>query len=365
MSDVIPRLVLPGDRAPSCFGMTTERRFYSFEEQYGRPTVLILAGAEALPGLRTLLEDFIANQDVFASRKADIVLLVNDNPMQLWRNNQPSVPICTVDCGSFLARCGVGGGDALVLVLDRNLRVALRLSPQQQATDVIATCLGCLDALPQEPPRDAATPAPVIILPNLIGRDLCRTLIERFERGPSIEGEVARIDAAGVVRSVIDHDKKHRRDLPIPPNDNLYPTLHRTLLDRCAPEIAKAFQVAVKHTDRILVARYDAFGGWFRRHRDDAADNVAFRQFAISVNLNVEAYRGGHLRFPEYNDHRYAPPTGGGLIFSTSILHEAAAVTSGCRYVLLTFFHGDAAEARRQAYFSNAIDGTGTAAMTG
>jgi hypothetical protein len=33
-------------------------------------------------------------------------------------------------------------------------------------------------------------------------------------------------------------------------------------------------------------------------------------------------------------------------------LHAAAAIKSGRRYVLLTFFHTDAAERRRQAYIA-------------
>jgi predicted 2-oxoglutarate/Fe(II)-dependent dioxygenase YbiX len=72
----------------------------------------------------------------------------------------------------------------------------------------------------------------------------------------------------------------------------------------------------------------------------------------LSLNLNTEDYEGGHLLFPEYNDHRYSPPTGGGVIFSTAVLHEAAPVTFGRRYVLLTFLHSDAAEVRRQAYLA-------------
>lgn len=363
---MIPRLSLPGDRAPPCYGMTADQRFYSFEAQCGRPAALVLAGAEALPGLRPVLDEFASRLDAFASRGTDVLLLVDDNPAQLWQGSQPPGRLRAIDCGSFLNQFGVGTKDALVLVLDRNLRLALLLGRPGRLpaspSDVVAACVACVDALPREPPRDVATPAPVIVLPNLIARDLCRTLIKRFETGPTIDGEVARTDAAGIVRSVVDRDKKHRRDMPIASGDDLYDTLRHTLLDRCAPEIAKAFQVGVTHTDRILVARYDASGGWFRRHRDNAAENVAFRQFAISVNLNTEDHSGGHLHFPEYNDHRYAPPTGGGLIFSTSLLHEAAPVTAGRRYVLLTFFHGDAAEARRQAYFERASSGAKAAA---
>jgi predicted 2-oxoglutarate/Fe(II)-dependent dioxygenase YbiX len=192
-------------------------------------------------------------------------------------------------------------------------------------------------------------PAPAIVLPNLLPRALCRYLIDLFETSPTIDGAVARVDAAGTHRSVVDHHKKHRRDLMIPPDSELHRMLQDTLLDRCAPEIAKAFQARVAYTDRILISRYDDTGGWFRRHRDNAAGNVAFREFALSLNLNTGEYQGGHLLFPEYNDHRHAPPAGGGVIFSAAVLHEAAPVTAGQRYVLLTFLHGEAGEAARRA----------------
>ena len=98
-------------------------------------------------------------------------------------------------------------------------------------------------------------------------------------------------------------------------------------------------------------------GGYFRRHRDNGAENVTFREFAPSVNLNTGDYEGGALRFPEYSDHWYRPGIGAGIIFSASLLHEAMPVTRGRRYVLLTFFHGEAAEVRRVAYEARVANG--------
>ncbi len=95
----------------------------------------------------------------------------------------------------------------------------------------------------------------------------------------------------------------------------------------------------------MLVSRYDAGAGCFRRHRDNTADNVAFRQFALSVNLNSEDHEGGDLLLSKRNDNHYRPPTGGRLIFSAAVLHGVAPVTSGRRYLLLTFRHGDGAKA--------------------
>ncbi len=330
-----------GDRPPACFGMTSDRTFYSFEEEYGRSVVLILAGADAVGDLAPVIGAFAAARTAFLAQGAEVRLLVDDNPRRLFPAGPPALPM--VDCGDYLARCGVGAREGLLLALDRTMRVALRLRPDGQI-DPVTQCLACLDRLPRD------LPAPVLLLPNLLPPEVCQALIDRFETSPTIDGEVARIDASGVVRSVVDHRKKKRRDMPISPDDDL----RDTLLRRCAPEIAKVFQANVAFTDRILVSRYDADGGWFRRHRDNAAPNVAFREFALSLNLNSGDYTGGHLLFPEYNDHPHAPPTGAGLIFSTSLLHEAAAVTQGSRYVLLTFFHGEAAEARRLAYVTAA-----------
>jgi predicted 2-oxoglutarate/Fe(II)-dependent dioxygenase YbiX len=335
-----------GERPPLCYGMSPDRIFYSFEEQYGRSVVLILAGAKS--GLPPVASGFIPHLESFAFRKTDVLILVAENPARLFGGMLASVPIRTIDCGNFLSRCGVGPNDTLVLVLDRNLRIGLRLSPEQD-TNVAGACLACLDALPSEVAREVAMPAPIILLPNLLPQALCRHLVELFEISPTIDGAVARVDAAGNVCSVVDHTKKNRRDMMIPADSELHRALRDTLLARCAPEIAKAFQNNTSYTDRILVSRYDHAGGWFRRHRDNAARNVAFREFALSVNLNTGEYEGGELLFPEYNDHRYCPPAGGGIIFSASLLHEAAPVTSGRRYVLLTFLHGEAAEARRLA----------------
>jgi predicted 2-oxoglutarate/Fe(II)-dependent dioxygenase YbiX len=335
-----------GDRAPACYGMSPGRVFYSSEEQYGRPSVLILIGAQVEPS--SIVGTFVPHLPAFSERNADVLIVVDDNPRHLFSAGLASIPVPVVDGGVFLSRCGVGPREAVVLVLDRNLRIALRLSPTQHP-DAAFACLACLDALPSEAACDSAMPAPLLVLPNLLPPALCRFLIDLFESSPTIDGAVARVDAAGHVRSVVDREKKNRRDLMIDADSELHDMLRETLLGRCGPEIARAFQAHVSYTDRILLSRYDDTGGWFRRHRDNAARNIAFREFALSLNLNTGDYEGGHILFPEYNDHRYRPPAGGGIIFSTAVLHEAAPVTSGRRYVLLTFFHGEAAEARRLA----------------
>jgi predicted 2-oxoglutarate/Fe(II)-dependent dioxygenase YbiX len=369
--------------------MTSDRLFYSFEEQYGRPEILILCGRDAVGGLAAIVDSFRPKLEAIAARDAEVLIVTGDDPLHTrWRDVVPA-QIRILDGGTFLSRCGVSPEDMLVLVVDRGMRVAMRGRGEDDG-DLAAACLRSLDELPAEAARDVRLPVPLLMLPNLLSRDLCRMLIAYFEGRQSVEGEVARIDASGRVQSVIDHSKKRRRDVLVPAGDELHEVLHQVLISRCAPEIRKVFHIRITHADRLLIARYDENADWFRRHRDDAADNVTFRQFAISINLNAEDHEGGHLLFPEYSDNRYRPETGAGIIFSASILHEATPVTRGRRYALLracskiiestlrldqalsccferqlcrradalncrrclTFVHDDAAEARRRDYFA-------------
>jgi hypothetical protein len=323
--------------------MTAARRFYSLEHQAGRPAAVIVAPDPAAPGLPSLIESFARQSGAFTACDADVVILGNENVVRAFADSLAASPVIQlVDCAS-----GTLTLEPVVFVTDRNLRVAM-VAPL--APEAVEACLRCLVELPRESPRDIFLPAPVLVLPNLLPPEICRILIERFESGPSIDGGVASIDADGRPCCRVDHRKKNRRDQIISPEDKIHDLLRNALIARCAPEIAKAFRAKVTHTDRILISRYEEPAGWFLRHRDNLGENVAFREFALSLNLNTEEYEGGHITFPEYNDHRYRPPTGAGIIFSASLLHEAAAVTLGRRYVLLTFLHGDAAEARRQAY---------------
>ena len=121
--------------------------------------------------------------------------------------------------------------------------------------------------------------------------------------------------------------------------------------------IERAFQFEVTRMERYLVACYDAeSGGHFNRHRDNTTSGTAHRRFACTINLNAEDYEGGDLRFPEFGSRAYRAPTGGAIIFSCSLLHEATTVTHGRRYAFLPFFYDDAAAAIRLANNANLGD---------
>ena len=208
-----------------------------------------------------------------------------------------------------------------------------------------------LRSLPS-PDDHAGTPltAPVLIAPRLFDLDLCRRLIDHYETsGGAVSGVMREVD--GQTRPFVD-DFKRRRDCEVQDPDLLNEIRHAVSL-RLLPQIRRAFQFSVTRCERFLVACYDsAEGGYFKPHRDNTTGGTRHRRFACSINLNAEDFTGGDLCFPEYGSRTYRPPTGGGVVFSCALLHEATPVTQGKRYAFLPFLYDEEGERIRQEYLS-------------
>ncbi len=345
-------MVAPGERMPFCAGMAADRQFYSFDGQAGRAAILVLGGAITPDLLAPLIDGLAARRAEVAALGADVAILLGFAAGPGAFRSGPGVAaglpivLCQDD---FFTRCGLAPDTAMLTVIDRAARV-VACWPVQDA-DPAALTKAALDATAQierEDARDCLLPAPVLSVPGLFTPSLCAELIAGFENGANFDSGVSTLGADGKPTDTLNHGKKRRRDWMLQPGADIHDRVLDLLFERCGAEIKRAYQADVTHADRVLVARYDDTGGYFKRHRDNMGESVAFRQFALSVNLNAD-YEGGHLLFPEFNDHRYRPAAGGGIIFSTSLLHEAAPVTNGSRYVLLTFLHDAKAEARRVA----------------
>lgn len=181
--------------------------------------------------------------------------------------------------------------------------------------------------------------APVLIVPRVFEPDLCRQLIGFYEgHGGTPSGVMRQIQGKTV--PVMDNSKR-RSDAMIE-DEAMRDVLRQRLSSRLLPEIKKAFQFNVTRVERYMVACYDAEGGgFFKPHRDNTTAGTAHRRFACSINLNTEGHEGGELRFPEFGGKTYRPPTGGAVIFSCSLLHEATPVTRGRRYCFLPFFYDE------------------------
>jgi predicted 2-oxoglutarate/Fe(II)-dependent dioxygenase YbiX len=68
----------------------------------------------------------------------------------------------------------------------------------------------------------------------------------------------------------------------------------------------------------------------------------------VTINLNAGDYEGGDLVFPEYGARTYCAPTGGAIVFSCSLLHQAMPVTKGRRFAFLPFLYDDAGAKLRE-----------------
>ena len=231
------------------------------------------------------------------------------------------------------------------VLLDPGLR-ALAFWPLSQGAAALA-------ALASTPSADqhAGAPlhAPVLIAPRVFEPDFCRILINYYRsRGGEASG-VTQENSDGKTFVRLDDAFKRRADCLIE-DPKLRQAIMQRIYWRLAPEIEKAFMWRPTRMERYLVACYDAsHGGFFKAHRDNTTAGTAHRRFAVTVNLNAEDYDGGDLRFPEFGSRSYRAPTGGAVVFSCALLHEALPVTSGRRFAFLPFLYDENAAKLREA----------------
>ncbi|MEH2456677.1 2OG-Fe(II) oxygenase [Nostoc sp.] len=227
-----------------------------------------------------------------------------------------------------------------IFILDENLRI-INIFPLLATAQPCEQVFEFIKSLPAIPTDSLATrQAPVLFIPNLLDKSFCQYLINLYEAdGGEDSGFMRQIDGKTV--GVYDYEFKKRRDYLIS-DSQLLNQINDVIIRRVKPEIEKAFQFSITRFERHLIACYEPNeNGFFNRHRDNTTKGTAHRRFAMSLNLNTGAYEGGYLRFPEYGLQLYSPNVGEAVIFSCSLLHEATPVTSGRRFVLLSFFYND------------------------
>ncbi|HEX8483141.1 MAG TPA: 2OG-Fe(II) oxygenase [Allosphingosinicella sp.] len=199
--------------------------------------------------------------------------------------------------------------------------------------------------------------APVLMAPNIFEPALCERLIAHHrETGGEASGFMREID--GKTTLVTDPQHKMRRDREIT-DENLCGVLRHRIQTRLVPMVKRSFQFEATRMERYIVGRYEAGAGHFRPHRDNTTKGTAHRRFAVTINLNAGGYEGGDLRFPEFGRRSYRAPTGGAVVFSCSLLHEATPVTSGERYAFLPFLYDDSAARLRELNNPHLADGVG------
>ena len=200
--------------------------------------------------------------------------------------------------------------------------------------------------------------APVLLVPNVLSSDRCAELIARFRSDGGEESGFTR-DVGGRTFNLFDPSHKRRRDWTID-DPALRQSLVEDLRRHLATPIHRAFQFNATRIERYIVSCYTAGAGHFRPHRDNTTKGTAHRRFAVTINLNAGEFDGGDLRFPEFGQRTYRAPTGGAIVFSCSLMHEATPVTRGSRYAFLPFLYDEAAAKLREQ--NNRFLGKGLAA---
>lgn len=234
------------------------------------------------------------------------------------------------------------------LILDPSLRVIANISMDNpdihnQIIEQVINNLPNVNDYAQVP-----ITAPILIVPRVFDLNFCHQLINLYNQKGGYESGFMR-EKDGKTMGILDYSFKRRQDCLIE-SEEIKSQMRDCLSRRLVPEIKKAFQFDVTRIERYIVACYDSnSGGFFRPHRDNTTRGTAHRRFAVTINLNAEEYEGGDLRFPEFGTKTYRAPTGGAVVFSCSLLHEATPVTKGVRYATLPFLYDESGAKIKEA----------------
>jgi predicted 2-oxoglutarate/Fe(II)-dependent dioxygenase YbiX len=336
-------LLAPGDPAPMFRAVTRANPRYTLDTVAGRYLLLALV-ADGDDAFIAAAETLMADQAALLTGDdlAAFGLLRDPDRWAARVDHLPGARWMLDQDGSATTALGLGAWSGWVLI-DPNFRVLLTLPADQ--TDRLRQIL---PALPS-PAAHAGVElsAPVLVMPRVFEPELCQALIAAYEAdGGAASGFMREVDGKTV--EIRDASHKVRRDLMLPPGE-LRDAVRARIQRRLAPQIVRAFQFLPTRMERDLVACYDAAdNGFFRAHRDNTTKGTAHRRFAVTINLNAEDYEGGDLCFPEFGTRTYRAPTGGAVVFSCSLLHEARPVTRGKRYAFLPFLYDEAAAQVRE-----------------
>jgi predicted 2-oxoglutarate/Fe(II)-dependent dioxygenase YbiX/peroxiredoxin len=338
-----------GEPAPWFACSTGRRERFVFDTAAGRYIVLAFLGSASAPEAQALLAGVYSIRQRFDDDTLAFFGVTTDAAdlgQPALKDSIPGMRFFWDLDKSVSALYGAIAPDGTCLggmtyVLDPSLRVLAMLSAGDAAH--FESLMAVLDRLPPLPEaKPAGAHAPVLVVPRIFERGLCRELIAYYDRMGGLDSGFMR-EVDGRTKGMIDHEHKRRRDRELEDE-----TLRRACMQRVhhglAPEIRKAFQFLPTRMERHIVSCYDAEeGGWFRPHRDNTTKGTAHRRFAVSLFLNTGEYEGGYLRFPEFGRALYSAPAGGAVVFGCSLLHEATPVTRGRRYMFLPFLYDEAA----------------------
>lgn len=343
----------PGELAPWFVAPSSRGEQFHFSSLGGRYVALLFFGSASLGPVQAALARVRERRSLFISPKAcffGVSVDPSDREAIMAAPEEPGINYFWDPEGRIshrygaLPSTGAGPGEErhyrpFWLVMDPLLRVMASFGLQEtdQALDFVAGL----------PPVDLHAgmeiPAPVLVLPRVFEPDFCAELIGYYRNATPVDSGFMR-DIGGKTVGILDPKFKRRYDVEV--DGVLREGAKHRIERRLLPQIQKAFQFQATRIERFMVACYDGErGGFFGRHRDNTTKATAHRRFAVTINLNAEDFTGGELCFPEFGSRTYRAPTGGAVVFSCSLLHEALPVKSGTRYAFLPFLYDEKGQA--------------------
>lgn len=229
VGEFLPPMALPGVTNPR----------YRLSSVAGRWTVLLFLPRQgksdapaldaALAPIRARFDDNDAVLFVITPRLEELA------PHGHLHDTLPGIRVLADPEGKAAAACGVEPTEGAVILADPFHRV-FRAGPLEQAGPV----LGLMAQLPRaEMHAGTETPPPVLVLPRVLEPELCRELIELYERQGGAPSGVMREENGRTVHARDDRFKR-RSDLTIE-DPRLLASLHERIANRLVPAIWNAF----------------------------------------------------------------------------------------------------------------------------
>jgi len=359
--DMTTARLTPGDPAPWFITPSPNNPRYHFDSVAGRYIALCFFGSAGNAAIAQMLAALRGQGHAFDDDQASFFGVSADPGDEREKRVEDRIPGFRLlwDFGlKVAARYGVcdepkPGETARYQPTTFILDPALRVLAVLPITDPLRHGQQLLELIGRLPPlgsiRQGRPSAPVLLVPQLFEREFCRELMALYDRHGGEDSGYMTSDASGKTVGVIDYGRKRRRDYQIDDAD-MRKEIRARIERRLVPEVRKAFQFRCNFIERYIIACYDAGeGGYFRPHRDNTTKGTAHRRFAVTINLNAEDYEGGDLCFPEFGRESYRAPSGGAIVFSCSLMHEALPVTRGRRYAVLPFLYDESGAKLREA----------------
>jgi peroxiredoxin len=259
----------PGDPVPWFSVPSTSNPTYYFDTTGGYRTVLFFFGSSKHPQTAAVLQEFCDRQSQFALLNVPFFGISID-PDDVGLASMIQYPTyCKFlwdfdqQVSTLFGVCQKSEDGTLyaptTFVVDERLRV-LKIFPWEPDCLIhpVEQVMEFLQTLPALSPHQmAARQAPVLMIPQVLEPELCRTLIDRFEADGGRDSGFMQ-EHEGKTVEVMDYGFKKRRDFNLEnAEDDILQRINQLVIQRVKPEIERAFQFSITRFERYLVACYD------------------------------------------------------------------------------------------------------------